>query len=216
MMSCGICSRWQHIQCHDRADRAAGHPRRIWKFEEFICSHCRASQRVQYNSYLSPSTKEALSLPTTKQFPSTYAPQVQCYGASQPAMPTIVGAGHPPNCRSESHYLSGYRDSAQQGYRMKSNGHQSLNTQYSSGSSTPSTLSFSHYQPAQHSFLTAAPQKTPYPNAQSSYGRYNSSHSPQRHQQHQQEPSSNHNTQVCTNFLLAVRNAYGRFPVDYA
>jgi len=212
MVSCGICSRWQHIQCHDRADRAAGHPRRIWKFEEFICSQCRASQRVQYNNNLSSSTKQALSIPITKQSPSTYAPQVQCYGASQPVMPTIIGAGHPPNCPSESHYLSGHRDSAQPNSPMKSNGHQSLNTQYSSGSSTP--LSFSHYQPAQHSFLTAAPQKTPYSNVQPPHGRYNSSHSPQRHRQ---EPSSNHDTQVCYEFSTwCQRNAYGSFPVDYA
>lgn len=208
MMSCGICLRWQHIQCHDRADRATGHPRRNWKFEEFICSECSASQRVRYNKYFPASKKQPPLMPTTKPFSSTHTPQVQSYGASQPIESTNTSV-QPHNGRTESHYLSHYRDSAQQGYHMKSNGHQYLNTQqYPSDSTTPSTLSFNHYQPAQHSFLTST-QKTPYSNSNvhPPYS-YSISNLPShRHQQHPRGSTSNHNTQVCINLLFAVRKS---------
>lgn len=42
MMSCGLCSKWQHIACHDRADQQAGRSRRNWDVVEFFCLKCRA------------------------------------------------------------------------------------------------------------------------------------------------------------------------------
>jgi hypothetical protein len=42
MMSCGLCSKWQHIACHDRADQQAGRRRRNWDVVEFFCLKCRA------------------------------------------------------------------------------------------------------------------------------------------------------------------------------
>lgn len=44
MMSCGICSKWQHISCHDNADLRAGRPKRNWDAEEFICQRCRSQK----------------------------------------------------------------------------------------------------------------------------------------------------------------------------
>ncbi|KDQ59209.1 hypothetical protein JAAARDRAFT_33945 [Jaapia argillacea MUCL 33604] len=41
MMCCGSCSKWQHIACHDNADRQAGRLRRNWEAEEFTCRRCR-------------------------------------------------------------------------------------------------------------------------------------------------------------------------------
>jgi hypothetical protein len=41
-MSCGLCSKWQHIACHDRADQQAGRRRRNWDVVEFFCLQCRA------------------------------------------------------------------------------------------------------------------------------------------------------------------------------
>ncbi|KAF8899871.1 hypothetical protein CPB84DRAFT_1847439 [Gymnopilus junonius] len=49
MMSCGHCFKWQHILCHDRADRAAGRPPRNWDAVDFICRKCRASRQDNYN-----------------------------------------------------------------------------------------------------------------------------------------------------------------------
>ncbi|KAF8896489.1 hypothetical protein BD779DRAFT_1668267 [Infundibulicybe gibba] len=43
MMSCGHCSKWQHIICHDRADESAGRPKRNWDMVEFVCERCRCS-----------------------------------------------------------------------------------------------------------------------------------------------------------------------------
>ncbi|KAF8072135.1 hypothetical protein FPV67DRAFT_1622999 [Lyophyllum atratum] len=44
MMSCGLCSKWQHIACHDHADQQAGRRRRNWDRVEFFCSQCRAKK----------------------------------------------------------------------------------------------------------------------------------------------------------------------------
>ena len=41
MMSCGLCSKWQHIACHDHADHQAGRRRRNWDVVEFFCLNCR-------------------------------------------------------------------------------------------------------------------------------------------------------------------------------
>ena len=43
-MSCALCSKWQHILCHNKRDQAAGHPTRNWDSVEFICQRCRAYQ----------------------------------------------------------------------------------------------------------------------------------------------------------------------------
>lgn len=42
MVSCGLCSRWQHIPCYDHADRIAGRPRRNWDYQQFYCHRCRS------------------------------------------------------------------------------------------------------------------------------------------------------------------------------
>ncbi len=44
MMSCGSCSKWQHISCHDRADQAAGRSKRNWDDVEFFCYKCRVAK----------------------------------------------------------------------------------------------------------------------------------------------------------------------------
>jgi hypothetical protein len=41
MMCCGICSRWQHIPCHDAADQQAGRRKRNWDTVEFTCQQCQ-------------------------------------------------------------------------------------------------------------------------------------------------------------------------------
>ena len=41
LLCCGKCSKWQHIACHDLADRQAGRPKRDWDREEFVCRACQ-------------------------------------------------------------------------------------------------------------------------------------------------------------------------------
>lgn len=52
MVSCGSCSKWQHITCHDSADRRMGRPKRNWEEGQFYCARCRQkmSGAASYNS----------------------------------------------------------------------------------------------------------------------------------------------------------------------
>src|SRR5258705_3055124 len=187
MMSCGICLRWQHIQCHDRADRMAGRPRRNWNSEEFTCSRCRATQRVQYNNQ---------HLPTLKRSPSQnsrQAPPFNAYQTSQLNMPSSSSSIH-QDYRSPSHHLSGsgHNNPSLQNHYGKPNGQQYPNAQYPS-SLGHSILSFSHYQPSQHAFLASASNKTLHTNTQSLYAHTNNSNN--AFQQHRHDYVG---PQVCT------------------
>lgn len=163
MMSCGRCSRWQHISCHDSADKAAGRPLRNWDAVEFVCRSCRAQQG------------RPRDYPPATQHPSTYqnGAQMQPYRSSYP-YPSMHNS--PVDVRA-SQYGAPYRDTAQQSYyvRPPTNG-QALPSQgrYPASSSssssyptssypapvrngtTPPMISFSHYQPAAHGFSTSA------------------------------------------------------------
>lgn len=158
MMSCGICSRWQHIQCHDRADRMAGLPRRNWKSEEFICSRCRATQRVEYFNHP----------PTSKQFAVQNAgrgPSLQAHASSQLNLPSS-------SYHRSSHYLSSYNTPLSQNHFGRSNGQRYADAQHPSSLEGPSI--FSHYLPSQHGFLPRAPNKILLPNVQTLYPHTNS------------------------------------------
>ena len=63
MVSCGSCSQWQHIDCHDLYDQRMGRPRRDWKKQQFYCMRCR--ERSSSSSS------------------SVYGSQVQGYGMHQ-------------------------------------------------------------------------------------------------------------------------------------
>ncbi|KAF8958323.1 hypothetical protein BDZ97DRAFT_60426 [Flammula alnicola] len=150
MMSCGRCSKWQHILCHDRADKAAGRPPRNWDTVEFICRSCRASQQARYREYYPPVTQHS---------PHQNVPQMQPYRSYQPAV-------HPSAVELRpSHYMPNHRDPVQQSFYMRPTNGQQLNPQGmyqpSSSSHVPSTapprstISFNHYQPAAHGFSSS-------------------------------------------------------------
>jgi hypothetical protein len=174
MMSCGVCSKWQHIQCHNRADRLAGRPRRNWNSEEFICSRCRAAQQVQYNNHQSPRSK-----PVSLQ--NVRLPPFQGHAPSQLNPPSGSSSIYHQDYRNSSHYLSGYNNPLMQNHSGRPNGQQYPNGQYPSSLAGHSVLSFSHYQPAQHAFLPSAPNKTSHPNAQSLYAHINNTFQPHHH-----------------------------------
>jgi len=160
VVSCGVCSRWQHIQCHDRADRTAGRPRRNWNTEDFVCGRCRATQRMQYNSHHPPAGKA---------LPPMNVPQVQPYGSYQSIAPLNPHASYPQDHRSSSHYTSGYKEPTQQSYYVRpTNGHQFSNAQpqYPQAPSNHSTISFNHYQPAEQGFSSSSYQSNQYPYGQ--------------------------------------------------
>lgn len=55
LMSCGKCNKWQHINCHNAADRNAGQPLRNWDDEEFTCKRCLSKQTNSAKSIPQPS-----------------------------------------------------------------------------------------------------------------------------------------------------------------
>jgi len=151
MMSCGRCSKWQHISCHDQADRAAGRPRRNWDSVDFTCRACRAAQQAHNH-------RKDVQLPPTQHISLNYPPQ-----------------SHPPNLRPHSHHQSAVPTGhAQQSYYSRPNGqqhhsvakeHVQQQSYYAANGSqinsahyaTPMNrpISFSHYQPVAHGFSSA-------------------------------------------------------------
>lgn len=143
MVSCGMCSRWQHITCHDTADRTAGLPRRNWEVQQFYCKRCKpvAMQRLANGSSRGSTTE-----PTATSHPraqKTY-PQVQQYGAYAPAAPDT----HYP---SQASYTSGVYG---QHYPQDQYG-QSSAAVYARSQRPQNSITFSHYQPQQHGFSRA-------------------------------------------------------------
>ena len=158
MMSCGRCSKWQHIFCHDRADQAAGRPRRNWDSVDFICKSCRLSQQRSRNYPIA-----------TKQPLSSDIPQMHAYRPYSPQLPmhhSPVASAHSPS----------YKDPAPQSFYVRPSNGQQLNMQsrYSAGPSSSHVVSphrpaiaFSHYQPAAHGFSPGVHKS--YPDAHYSY-----------------------------------------------
>jgi hypothetical protein len=92
LVSCGRCSKWQHIKCYDASDKDTGRARRDWEKEEFMCTRCRAYTAVP------------VSLPPSGGAPSrASAVGVQAYGAApQPqagAAPGITYQHYQPGTR---------------------------------------------------------------------------------------------------------------------
>lgn len=138
MMSCGSCSKWQHIACHDRADQQAGRKRRNWDVVEFLCSQCRAKRTG------------------VTRVPSQHMPLVgQGYAQQNPYMNLAVQYAHSNSSPygftngttsySREHQISDARVSVPS--RTSSHG-QSHPQRQAYG--TP--LTFSHYQPLQRGF----------------------------------------------------------------
>ncbi|KAH9481522.1 hypothetical protein JR316_0006049 [Psilocybe cubensis] len=165
MMSCGRCSKWQHIRCHDRADQAAGRPRRNWDAVDFICKNCRA---VQQNSYHRDSMQ---------MYNNAHHHQMAAPSQTHPYRP--YPQQQHMNSQSDRHvpypdYRGGVTPQQQSFYVRPSYAQhqQKLPTQYrnapppSANIGRP-TISFSHYQPSEHGFSpgpqpTYADQQHPY------------------------------------------------------
>jgi hypothetical protein len=103
MLCCGVCSQWQHIACHDRADAQAGRPRRNWDQVEFLCRQCQArrvaakssgqySQHTLSNSYVPP----APMVPSTSYSPYAHGPPATAAHLPRqypPSYPVTVNGG---------------------------------------------------------------------------------------------------------------------------
>lgn len=156
-MSCGVCSRWQHIQCHDRQDKAHGRSKRNWKSVDFVCASCRAAEQSRYGQ---PSPLSQQLLPLRNPLPPINSPQVQAYG-SYPST-SLLGHGVYSGA-STTPYSLGHRD-----YPRSNSQHLAGPvSQHLPNLSAHPSLSFSHYQPSQHNFTAINSHKSHYNASQS-------------------------------------------------
>ena len=149
MMSCALCSKWQHILCHNKRDQAEGHPTRNWDSVEFICQRCRAY-------HLNGSGADSL---TTKQRTLQYSDMLQAA-----ALYTIPDAPQPSGSssrRQEGPFRGSYdRRPNGVGQSLSAQGHFLSSALFSTSdiydpSSAPTTrqmISFNHYQPTEDGF----------------------------------------------------------------
>ena len=82
LLCCGKCSRWQHIACHDSADRKAGRPKRDWDKEEFICRACQSRSNAN-GRLLVPNGSSSASYDAGRT-PSPYYHQSSGYAGQAP------------------------------------------------------------------------------------------------------------------------------------
>lgn len=159
MVSCGVCKRWQHKQCHDLADQRAGRPRRNWEVQQFYCYSCRLQHTNGAYGALIPQR-----FTPTQQYPSSswsHAPvdpvaHVQKAGPS--AYPRDTYTQSTPDLRfvpsQQSHNGVNYNHDAQA----------RTSTPQSGYTRTQGGITFSHYQPEQRAFTTTRttiPPQTP-------------------------------------------------------
>lgn len=182
MMSCGMCSKWQHIACHDRADAHAGRKRRNWDDVEFICLQCRSRNTVargadlRGNQRLQPPAAPVVQPPRQSQNPY----MVQTAAGAVPFNPSLyMGVPHanygvhgPVNGNGTS-----YAREAQVSHARSTPSTSSANpqpqqqVQHQAHTQQPygSTIAFSHYQPQERGFSTTASSARAYAVAASAY-----------------------------------------------
>ena len=162
MVSCGMCSKWQHIGCHDMADQRLGRPRRDWERQQFYCQPCR--NRLPNNGNYIASNHQRYAAPQPSAHSSSW---------SQAAVDPSI---HPQKAIATPQAY--YRDALpgsqpSYGSRPGSNGMQFRSAAYPSQDIPPQPgytrtqngLTFSHYQPENRAFtsIRSSHQGTPSP-----------------------------------------------------
>jgi hypothetical protein len=144
MMSCALCSKWQHILCHNKRDQAAGLPTRNWDSVEFICQRCRAceldgsgtKQRTLQHSDI-PQAAALYTMPDALQPSGSFLREQESpFRGSYDRQPNGVGQ----SSSAQGHFLSS-----------------TSNVYDPPLASTPrQTISFNHYQLTEHGFPSNA------------------------------------------------------------
>jgi hypothetical protein len=164
MMCCGICCKWQHIACHDRADIQAGRSKRNWDDVEFFCRQCRSrtasnyiagsyqpqpqmgqSASTSYLTLLPPIPTEATSNPHVHS-PANYVVQRSSdnyMGARIHSMPTNGGVTYRQGQLSPVSYPQPHP----QPHHPQPPQHYPL---------PHTTIAFTHYQPQQRGFSSSS------------------------------------------------------------
>ncbi len=147
LVSCNACGKWQHIQCHDTADRRKGLTIRNWEAVDFFCKRCLHTSHPPrvYNGGglpLQTSREQYLGAHPQTAYPN-YSPRPADY------------APYPQYTQAKS-YPAAVSD-------VRSNGHVAPVYNHSPQQSKASHVSFNHYQPQQQGFAQ-------YPGPVQSYG----------------------------------------------
>ncbi len=156
LLCCGKCSKWQHIVCHDLADRKAGRPKRDWDKEEFICRNCQSGRSLSTVANGSPSMR-----------------QVPNGSSSSSAVAASYDTGRTPSPYYHHHQTSSTGPPYGQNYPP----HPSLPHQFRLAPYQHHTaITFSHYQPQERGFTSSSSQslsplhlQPPMPQAPTSY-----------------------------------------------
>lgn len=144
IMCCGLCSKWQHIPCHDRQDALAHRPERNWNTEEFVCRQCQSRN---------------LKTPPTNSTGTRYHPHTahESRGATYPT-------GTPPLYNYPRNYVNGhpYQAAALNGRYTYENQSETQSpslhpSQLYSQQPRSSNVTFAHYQPQGGSFTASRP-----------------------------------------------------------
>ena len=164
MMSCGMCSKWQHITCHDAADQRAGRRRRNWDRVEFICLRCRTKQDAAFRppgfeaAYQGHAPGPIGTLP--------HSPISPALNGNPSAVSGTMQQPYPVNGRGPSMHLRDYQGAAMANTRPAAPAQpvhhlqSRLPPQQQHEHGPP--ISFTHYQPQQRGFSSSA-QQMPYP-----------------------------------------------------
>ena len=165
MVSCGICSRWQHIRCHNQDDARAGRPARNWDDQPFYCRRCKpvAEQR------LANGTRHSGGAERRNHGSRSHHSQSHSLAQSQKASPSVTPY-YPYPQTSDPRYSLPASQAGGSAYGLPhspvhSNNVPQPNSAYSRRA--PGTIAFSHYQPDQHGF-TRSPYSNGYPNGMQS------------------------------------------------
>jgi len=164
MMSCGMCSKWQHITCHDAADQIAGRRRRNWDRVEFICLQCRTKRDA---AFLAPSGFEEVHQGHAPSQMETYVPH-STIGPALHSNPSAVSGTmqqpYPVNGKGASMHLRDYQGAATSNMRSAApapqqpvhhlQSHLPPQRQHEHGP----PISFTHYQPHRRGFSSSAQQ----------------------------------------------------------
>jgi hypothetical protein len=141
LLCCGKCSKWQHIACHDLADRKAGRPKRDWDKEEFICRNCQSGRSLSI-----------VANGSMRQVPN---------GSTSSAAGSSYDAGRTPSpYYHHQAQTSGYPGQLPYGqnYPHPSLPHQQLRP---APYQHHTAITFSHYQPQQRGFTSSSLSSSP-------------------------------------------------------
>lgn len=157
---CCSCNKWQHIQCHDAADRMIGRPPRNWEVEEFTCANCRAKP-------VAVPLSQPLHDP--HQHPQNYAKSKinlrWDHGRSSPKIPpgpmSIPPPIDPRLNRMRPADIPILPPPMNGSYHQPMNGTPRVNVMQPASAASYSNISFSHYQPQHRGFSPNSHQGIP-------------------------------------------------------